>query len=283
MDLIDLHTHSTCSDGLLSPVELVDLARTAGLRALALTDHDTVDGIGEALEHGRSIGLEVVAGLEVSAWHDHIPMHILGYCFDPGHAGLRERLERVQQGRHERNVRIVEKLRQLGIDVSMELLGEISGRGQTGRPHIARMLVELGAVPTVELAFTRYLRRGAAAYMERFRYRADEAIAMIGEAGGVAVLAHPSAIDPAPASLEEVLAGLKRAGLTGIEALYPGHSAKTVRQLRRLAEKLDLLITGGSDFHGDRRSGAVLAGGSSGILVPYRLLEEMKARAGAGG
>ena len=106
---------------------------------------------------------------------------------------------------------------------------------------------------------------------------------MIVEAGGVAVLAHPSAIAPAPASLEEVLAGLKRAGLTGIEALYPGHSAKTVRQLRRLAEKLDLLITGGSDFHGDRRSGAVLAGGSSGLLVPYRLLEEMKARAGAGG
>ena len=179
MGLIDLHIHSTYSDGTLSPCTIVDLAKKTGVQAIAITDHDTVAGVAEARVHGRKTGVEVIPGIEISSWLDNIPLHILGYRFRYKDNNLQQRLHSLQKGRRIRNEKILAKLNHLGIDLTMAELTAFSEHGQAGRPHIAQLLVNRGAVPTMEQAFKRYLRRGAAAYAERFKYYADEAITMI--------------------------------------------------------------------------------------------------------
>ena len=193
---IDLHIHSTYSDGVLRPAELVDLAKNQGLSAIAITDHDTADGTDEAIQRGFEKEIEVVSGIEISSWHGETSMHILGYGFRHDDEQFISRLRLLQQGRETRNVRIIENLNKLGIRVELEELLQYSEYGQTGRPHIARLLVDKGVTKTIDLAFKHYLRRGAPAYAERFRFSAHDAIAMIREAGGIAVLAHPSSLDP---------------------------------------------------------------------------------------
>ena len=274
MARIDLHIHSTYSDGILSPAAIVDLAKQTGVGAIALTDHDTVAGIAEALVRGRQVGVTVIAGIEISAWHKDIPLHILGYRLRYNEPALHHRLLPLQEGRQIRNERIVANLNQLGVDLTMAELSTCSQHGQVGRPHIARLLVQKGVVVSEDDAFTRYLRRGAAAYAERFKYNADEAIAMIRDAGGVAVLAHPGNLESTPVSIPGLLKELQHLGLLGVEVYYPTHSLPTIRKLKRLAAQLDLLITGGSDFHGNDRSKAPL-GGLHGSRVPYHLLEPL--------
>jgi predicted metal-dependent phosphoesterase TrpH len=274
--LIDLHIHSTYSDGVLKPAELVDLAKSQGLSAISITDHDTADGAGEAIQRGLEKGIEVISGIEISSWHGDTSMHILGYLFRSDDEQFNSRLQLLQQGRETRNIRIIENLNKLGITVELEELLQYSEYGQTGRPHIARLLVDKGIAKTVDLAFKYYLGRGAAAYAERFRFSARDAIAMIREAGGVAVLAHPSSLDPSLRSTPSLLKDLHKVGLNGVEVYYPSHSSKAVKALLKMAGDIGLLITGGSDFHGPERSGYKINKWVHKTNIPYDLVTAIK-------
>jgi predicted metal-dependent phosphoesterase TrpH len=275
MGLIDLHIHSNYSDGTKSPATIVEMARRKGLQAIAITDHDTVDGVAEALEYGHRLGVEVIPGIEISSWHGETPMHILGYQLRHDDALLGERLQKLQEGRRIRNEHMVEKLNKLGMPVTLEELQACSGHGQAGRPHIAELLVDKGFVDTRDQAFYRFLRKGAAAYVNRFKYYASEAIAMIREAGGIAVLAHPAGLDPSLSSIPDLLRALQPLGLQGVEAFYPTHSSSDIRKLKNMTETMGLLVTGGTDFHGDLRSATPL-GGTRKFRVPASLLEPLK-------
>ncbi len=278
--VIDLHIHSTFSDGLLKPAEIVDLAESRGLTAIAITDHDTAAGTDESMERGHEKGIEVISGIEISSWHGDTSMHILGYRFNHGNRLFSNRLQMLQDGRETRNARIIENLNRLGIGVDAGELQHYSEYGQTGRPHIARLLVDKGVTKTIDLAFKNYLGRGAAAYAERFRFSARDAIAMIREAGGMAVLAHPSSLDPSLRSLFPLLKDLCRVGLEGVEVYYPSHSPKTVKTLLKIAGELGLLITGGSDFHGMEHSGYNAQEWLRRTLIPYDLVTAIKTTPG---
>ena len=274
---IDLHTHSNFSDGTMTPTELVALARHKKISALALTDHDTMAGTAEAVLAGAEMGVEIVPGIEVSVLYGQVEYHILGYWADPHNSELAVALARLQGARAERNIKILDKLNALGIPVTAEELQLVSEQGQTGRPHIARILVRRGVVRTMSQAFEQFLKKGEAAYVSRFAYSAAEAVSLIRQAGGLAVLAHPAQNDPELVRLPAVLADLVPAGLDGIELYYPTHSHKVKKKLRVLAGEHDLLLTGGSDYHGEVRPGTSLAGGGN-VFVPLELLEKMKWR-----
>lgn len=269
---IDLHIHSTFSDGVLRPSEIVDLASRQGVAAIAITDHDTAAGTAEAVKRGGELGLEVLAGIEISSWHGDTSMHILGYCFDHEDKEFSSRLQLLQDGRQIRNARIIENLNKLGIRVDTSELLQYSEYGQTGRPHIAKLLVDKGVTRTIDLAFKHYLGRGAAAYAERFRFSARDAIAMIRGAGGIAVLAHPASLDSTLRSIPGLLRELCSVGLDGVEVYYPAHSRKTVKALLKMADEFGLLITGGSDFHGMERTGHNLEDWRKSTRIPYELV-----------
>ena len=277
---IDLHIHSTFSDGLLKPAEVVDLAESQGLKAIAITDHDTAAGTDEAMQRGNEKKIEVLAGIEISSWHGDTSMHILGYSFKHEDKKFNSRLQLLQDGRESRNIRIIENLNKLGIKVDLGELLHYSEYGQTGRPHIARLLVDKGVTKTIDLAFKYYLRRGAAAYAERFRFSALDAIAMIREAGGIAVLAHPSSLDPTLRSIPLLLKNLRKMGLEGVEVYYPSHSPKAVKALLQMADEMGLLITGGSDFHGMERAGYTTDDWLHKTHVPYDIVTAMKKMGG---
>jgi len=274
---IDLHTHSNFSDGTLTPTELVTLAREKKISALALTDHDTMAGVEEAVLAGEMLGVEIIPGIEISVLHDKVEYHILGYWADSHNSVLAEALAKLQGARSERNNKILQKLNELGIPATNEELERVSEQGQTGRPHIAKLLVRYGVVKTITQAFDDFLKKGAVAYVSRFAFTAMEAVTLIHQAGGLAVLAHPTQNDPELTRLPSVLADLVPAGLDGIEVYYPTHSHKMKKKLRALAAQHNLLLTGGSDYHGDIRPGTTLAGGGN-IFVPLELLVKMKER-----
>ena len=273
---IDLHIHSTYSDGVCTPAKIVDLAKSQGLGAIAITDHDTAAGIDEALAGGQEKGVEVIPGIEISSWHGETSMHILGYSFNQKDKKFLSRLQLLQDGRETRNAKIIENLRRLGIKVDLSDLLRYSEYGQTGRPHIARLLVDKGVVRTIDQAFKLYLRRDGAAYAERFRFAAGDAIAMIREAGGIAVLAHPASLDPTLRSIPQLLDKLHKLGLGGVEVYYPSHSQRAVTALVRMAEDMGLLKTGGSDFHGLERSGSNVDEWVRKTRIPYELVAPLK-------
>jgi predicted metal-dependent phosphoesterase TrpH len=274
--VIDLHIHSTFSDGMLRPTELVDLAKSQGLAAIAITDHDTADGTLEAMKRGLEKGVEVISGIEISSWYNDTSMHILGYNFNMEDRQFNSRLQLLQDGRETRNAKILENLKKLGIKVDLRELLRYSEYGQTGRPHIARLLVDKGVTKTIDLAFKHYLGRGAAAYAERFRFTAQNAIAMIRESGGLAVLAHPASLDPTLRSIPSLLKDLSNVGLEGVEVYYPSHSPKAITALLKMADQLDLLITGGSDFHDIERFGSQADGWLHKNHIPYNLVSALK-------
>ena len=277
---IDLHIHSIYSDGTMSPKELIDLAKRKGLKAIAITDHDTVDGVTEAISLCSDGKLECIPGIEMGAEFSGITIHILGYLFNPENSELRKLLARVQDARNERNEQILLLLRKTGIYISHRELSAISQVGQTGRPHIAKMLLKKGVVKTIDEAFVRYLRQGAAAYVPRFVYTAEEVFNLIRLDGGVGVLAHPLHLRRTGMDWDIAIRELTHLGLDGIEVYYPTHSKKTRVALRRYVKEFNLVMTGGSDYHGDIRPGTTLAGGKN-VAVPYELLEGMKDRATA--
>jgi len=274
---IDLHVHSYYSDGTKSPAELVHLASRTGVSAIALTDHDTMDGVAEAQAVSVEYDVEVIPGVEISVVHDGLPLHILGYFIDPQQKDMAHALSTLQESRDRRNEKIIIKLQELGINASVEELSLISGVGQTGRPHIAKLLMNHGAVRSFAQAFDKYLAKGQKAYVGRFAYSAKDAITFIQAAGGLAVLAHPIQIDKTLCVLNSLLPELRSFGLEGIETYYPSQKKKMQKRIRKFAEASGLFLTGGSDYHGDIRPGTRLAGGHN-VYVPPELLQTMKQR-----
>ena len=275
---VDLHLHSLYSDGSSTPAELAELAARRKLTAISLTDHDTVDGIAEILTHGRTLGITVLPGLELSATHRELSLHILGYGIDHTSSELKKWLEPLQRSRQERNEKIIAKMRQMGLDVHVDELQVISPCGQTGRPHIARLLLNKGIVDSMGQAFHQYLRRGAPAWFTRFAYSAAESIDMIHRAGGLAVLAHPGQLDPENKILPLLISELVERGLDGLEVHYPAHPPEVQRRLLTLARKYTLVVTGGSDYHGKNRNMSVMAGEGSSFCPPDTILVALEER-----
>lgn len=274
---IDLHIHSTMSDGTLSPREIVQLAYQKGLKAIAITDHDTFDGVQEALETAMRVGLETISGVELSVKKADTTLHLLGYGFDHHDQKFSNALKKIQCGRVERNVQIIERLKKLKFQVSYEEVKVISKTGLIGRPHIARLLLTKGYVSSMDEAFELYLGSHGSAYVNRPLFRIPDAIGYIKNAGGLAVLAHPYNIYRESPDFELLIDELIAMGLDGIEAYYPAHTRKFRKDLIRLAANKKILITGGSDYHGDIRPGTTLAGGKN-VTVPYSLLKDLKSR-----
>lgn len=240
----DLHTHTRASDGTLSPRELVREARAVGLQVLAVTDHDTVDGIAEAAEEAERLGIELVPGVELSTDVPGSEVHILGYFVDWRSEPFGTFLRRLRDGRLARAHEMVRRLNQLGVPLTFEEVVQ-QADGAVGRPHVARALVAAGYVASFEEAFSRYLARGRPAYVERERFTPEEAVEAILRAGGVPVFAHPLW-----GGERDRVAGLVERGLVGIEAYYPEHSPQDVRRFLQWAEEFGLVATGGSDYHG---------------------------------
>jgi len=275
---VDLHLHTTASDGVLRPSEIVRYAKTKGLRAIAITDHDTVEGCEEALAEGGRIDFEVIPGIEISAEHSPGSMHILGFFLDIDHPLLKERLKYLQKARAERNPKITEKLNQLGIDITFEEVLKASGGGQVGRPHFANVLLEKKVVRNFQEAFDRFLKKGAPAYVDKFRFTSKEALHFISEARGVAVLAHPNTLGMSRYSeLEKLVLQLVDEGLQGIEVYYPEHSREEIALYRSLAERHALLTTGGTDYHGMEKNGLDIGVGRGDMKLPYSIVERIKA------
>lgn len=248
----DLHTHTTASDGTQRPAANVQMAFEAGLAAIAITDHDTVSGVAEAVQEGLKLGIEVVPGVEISTVARNQDIHVLGYYIDINDPQLQQRLETLRETRDRRNEMIIERLQQLGIDITMEeVLNEVANvktKGDTvGRPHIAAVLLKKGAVESVSEAFDRYLGKGAAAYANPPRIEPAAAIRWIHEAGGAAVLAHPGIYHD-----DELVEQIIAQGLDGIEAFHSDHTPEEEAKYLQLAQRNGLLVTAGSDFHGER-------------------------------
>lgn len=274
---IDLHIHSTASDGTLSPREIIEAANKLGLRAIAITDHDTVDGSIEALQHQDSSRVEILPAIEMSASFDFGALHILGYLIRLDDLPLRQTVKVVQKARAKRNLQIVKKLKDLGVDITYDEISEASGGGQIGRPHIAQVLVDKGVVQNINEAFLKLLKKGRPAYVERYRLLPVQAMQTILQAGGVPVLAHPFTLNAkTEADLDRIVAGLKQAGLKGLEAYYPSHGPVRTAQYERLAHRHGLVITGGSDFHGTVKPGVHIGFGGGDLRISYGLVEELK-------
>ncbi len=278
---VDLHIHSHYSDGTASPAQLVAMASAAGLAAISLTDHDTVDGIRELAAHAAKADLAIIPGLEVSSTHREFSLHILGYGIDPEDTGLKTWLKRLQQGRDARNEQIITQIQDLGLDVSMNELEALSTCGQTGRPHIATLLLNKGIVTTTRDAFKYYLRKGVPAWAGRFTYTAAQSIKAIHRAGGAAVLAHPGQLAPDLKCLPLLLGELVERGLDGLEVFYPGHSAKVTQRLMALAGRYGLMMTGGSDYHGDNKPTSKMASSRNGFCPPDSILEPLNKKISA--
>jgi predicted metal-dependent phosphoesterase TrpH len=278
--MIDLHAHSTASDGTLAPEELVDLAAETGLAAIALTDHDTLAGVPAAVARGKERGVDVVPGLELGLeWEKAGAMHLLGYFVPPEDEHFCGELERLRQIRLSRGQRIVEKLKGLGMEISFERVEEISGGNSLGRPHVARALVEQGAVANVNEAFDRYLSKGRSAYVQREMLTPEQGIRLIKSVGGVAVLAHPGTLKLGGRSLAKCVEELQGYGLDGIEVIWSGHNQRKRHALQALAQRLGLLATGGSDFHGESKPGIKLGRGLHGnVQVPDSVLAQLRER-----
>ncbi|MFI5945304.1 PHP domain-containing protein [Streptomyces uncialis] len=257
---VDLHTHSTASDGTDTPAELMAAAITAGLDVIALTDHDTTRGHAEAVAALTALdtGLTLVPGAELSCSLDGIGLHMLAYLFDPEEPELLAQRELVRDDRVPRARSMVTKLRDLGVPVTWEQIARIAGDGSVGRPHIAEALIELGVVATVSEAFTpEWIGDGARAYAPKHELNPFDAVRLVKAAGGVTVFAHPGAARRGRTVPESVIAELAAAGLDGIEVDHMDHEPATRARLRGLAAELGLLTTGSSDYHGTRKTVAL--------------------------
>ncbi len=273
MSKVDIHIHSTASDGRLTPEEVVRKSAEIGLTVIALCDHDTVDGIAPALAAARAFPwLKVIPSIEVSTDVSDGEAHILGYFIDYTAPKLLVKLEEMRNSRRGRAQKMIAKLRNLGINIDWQRVQEIAGGGSVGRPHIAQAMLEKGYISSIKEAFTDYISRDGPAYAEREKMTPAEAVAMILQAKGLPVLAHPfTTNDP-----EAMIVELKKAGLVGIEAYYDGYTADKVNQLVDLANKYNVIATGGSDYHGLGLSNETMLGG---VEVPIEAAEQLIALA----
>jgi len=270
---VDLHLHSTASDGRFSPADIVRKAAERGLTVIALSDHDTVAGIAPALNAAKAFPrLRVIPCVEISTDVPAGEVHVLGYFIDYTAPEFTARLEKMRHSRRERAQGMIAKLRDLGIRIEWQRVQEIAGTGAIGRPHLAQAMLEKGYITTIKEAFTKYISRGGPAYVEREKMTAVEAVALILKAKGLPVLAHPLTVsDP-----EALVTELKAAGLIGIETYYNGYTADEINRLVDLADKHNLITTGGSDYHGLDDSTETMIGGAE---TPVESAEQLIALA----
>ena len=266
--LVDLHCHTCFSDGLFTPEQLIERARWLGLAAVGITDHDTTAGLERAEAAGRRCGVEVVPGVEMSCSADGVDVHILGYYLDFADAALQAFFHRLVEAREQRARKMVEKMQALGLKVSWPDVARAAGAAAVGRPHVAQAMVEAGVTSSVEEAFQNWIGFDAPAYVPKYRLSPVEAVEFIRCYRGVAVVAHPGIY-----RREGALYSTISAGIDGIEAWHPDHSADDVDTMVELARKNRLLVTGGGDCHGGRKQGRIYLGE---VTVPYKYLAALK-------
>ena len=271
----DLHTHSTCSDGTNTITENVQLALERGLTGLAITDHDTTDGYDEAAAAAEGADLEIVTGIEFSAEFEGASLHVLAYWVDPTHQGLRDELKRLTDTRFRRGELMVEKLQDLGYDISFDRVREIAGDDLIARPHVAQAMVEAGIVQVEKEAFDRFISDGGIAYVPKHALDPVDALALIRDAGGVCVLAHPAMWKGQGSVPDELIEQMASGGMVGLEVDHPDHDEDARGRYRAMAERLDLVPTGSSDCHGARY------GYRMGVYTtPAGVYQELRHRAG---
>ena len=270
---IDLHTHSTASDGIYSPTELLRRAKEVGLRVLALTDHDTTGGLEEAAKAAAALDIDFIPGIEINTDVSGGEVHVLGYFPDYQRPAFQSVLKVLRDARERRGQRMVELLNEHGIDVSWERVRELA-QGAVGRPHVAKALLEAGYVQTIGEAFDKYIGTGCFAYVPRYRLTPDDAVLLIASVNGLPVIAHPIEL-PGLNELRNWLPGLCEAGMAGLETYYGPYTEEQERALRALADKYHLIPTGGTDFHGPGMHPTPLGGRH----VPYEFVERLKAEA----
>jgi 3',5'-nucleoside bisphosphate phosphatase len=280
MSRLDLHLHTTHSDGSCTPTEVVHLAHQAGVTALAITDHDIMTGVADAITAAELCGIEVIPGVEISSMMGQSELHILGYFLNWQDPVLNERFKALRDSRHRRNPQIIERLQALGIAITYDEVRALAGSDSVGRPHIARALMDKQVVTSAKEAFDRFLADGKPAYVPRDLPSPVDAIQWIKAAGGLAVLAHPTWVKLADRSLIELVRELKAAGLDGVEVYYSTHAARHTREYLDLAQQLGLLATGGSDFHGLTKPDIDVGIGKGTLHIPTSLLTKMKAAVG---
>lgn len=282
--LIDLHVHSTESDGTLTPDEVVRAAGAAGLSAIALTDHDTSSGVAKAAETAASLGIELIAGIELSTEYP-LPgsdrgkeVHIVGLFIDPDHPALLEKTREFRECRNLRNEKIVAALQKEGFSITMDELAAANPDSVITRANIARFLYQTGQIKSVQKAFEKYIGDGCRCYVGRFKIAPTEAVELIHEAGGVAILAHPLLYHLEPAVLQQLIDDTKHAGLDGIEAVYSTYTAADEQYVKRLAGENGLLVSGGSDFHGANKPSIQIGSGRGNLRIPYEILDDLRLR-----
>jgi predicted metal-dependent phosphoesterase TrpH len=278
---IDLHIHSTASDGTLRPSEILTLAQDLNIAAISITDHDTLEGSKNALSCGIPPSVKFLTGVEIGAdppdsFFLSGSLHILGYAVDVHHPDLNQTLSKLKESRENRNPRILKLLSGLGIEITFDELRNLAEDSQLGRPHIARLMVKKGYVQSIDAAFDQYLGHGKPAYVDRFRFGCEDTIRIILDAGGIPVLAHPMLLGIQQYEIfEDLIAVLTEMGMRGIEVYYPEHTRNLVAYYTRLAHHHDLLITGGTDFHGDINPEIQMGSGTGDLYIPYKLYEKL--------
>jgi predicted metal-dependent phosphoesterase TrpH len=283
MPYVDLHSHSTASDGTLAPAEVAKLASRAGLSGWALTDHDTIGGVAQAAEESAKLGIDFLPGIEISAEFPHPgTMHILGYGVDPQSPTLHDLTRQLLEGRDNRNPKIIQKLQELRVAITMEEVEAEAGGNVIGRPHIAAILLRKGYVTSIKDAFNKYLAPGGAAYFDKERLSPRRALEMIVESGGIAVLAHPIQLRlESDEKLESVVRELIEMGLGGMEVMHSDHTPELVSKYTAMADRFGLLKSGGSDFHGGNKKDIEL-GYARGQRVPREFLDGLQERLRSG-
>lgn len=276
--MIDLHTHSTFSDGSYTPEELLQLALDTGLTAIALTDHDSTNGVPRFLAAAHAKPIKAITGVEISADFHPGTMHILGYFMNPRDPALNEHLAWIRGGREARNQEILHKLNQLGLHLTWQEVASCAGEDVVGRPHFAQALITRGYVSGKDEAFDKYLGRGKPAYANRRRLTPSASINLIRESGGVPVLAHPLTLKLAGRELQRLLFDLRNNGLEGIECYYSEHSPDMEKEYLQIAKKMDLVPTGGSDFHGAMAAEIKLGRGFGQLRIPDEVVPQLEAR-----
>jgi len=276
--MIDLHCHSIFSDGTNTPEELVAFAEQGGLVALALTDHDTTAGLDRFMAAGKNSPVETIPGIEFSAEFGAISLHILGYFFDVANPALQEALEWVREGRAERNVQILKKLNALGYELTLDEIRSYAGDKLIGRPHFAAALMERGHFKHTNKIYQQLLGKGKAAYVNRRRLTPERCVELIRGAGGVAMIAHPGQMKLTNNKLRRLIRQLLPHGLGGLEVLHPSHQLHQVLAFERICDELDLVLSGGTDFHGARTPDLRIGTGFGSLQVPDAFVSGLKQR-----
>lgn len=268
MKFADLHLHTLFSDSTYTPQELIRKALKQGLAAIAIVDHDTVDGLEPAIEIAESESVEVLPGIELTAEYDGLEIHILGYLIDYKNKGLLDKLDFLKKVRIERIYKITDKLKGIGVGLEAKDVFDIAGQGTVGRLHIARAMVAKGRVKSIQEAFQKYIGDRCPAYVCGFRFSPIEAINLIKDVGGIPVLAHPYSLNR-----DELIPQFIDGGLMGLEVYYPEHTQSMINFYLGLARKFNLLVTGGSDCHGNAKPEAKIGS----VKIPYELVQKLKA------